>query len=60
MCGPEDSVIGVKKEAVIERFHTALPARFDMAKSDPIVNGVLIECEEGSLGAKSIQRLYIR
>src|SRR5207244_8292998 len=31
MCGPEDSVLGVKTEPVLQRFLTQMPARFDVA-----------------------------
>jgi 2',3'-cyclic-nucleotide 2'-phosphodiesterase len=43
MCGPRDSVIGVKKELVIERFLTQLPARFEVADGDVWLEGVAIE-----------------
>lgn len=43
MCGPRDSVIGVKKELVIERFVTQLPVRFEVASGDVWLDGVLIE-----------------
>lgn len=42
MCGPRDSVIGVKKETIIERFLTQMPARFDPASGDVWLEGVLI------------------
>ena len=31
MCGPEDSVLGVRTDRVLERFLTQMPARFDVA-----------------------------
>lgn len=34
MTGPYDSVIGVKKEQVIEKFLSGMPARFESANSD--------------------------
>jgi hypothetical protein len=43
MCGPRDSVIGVKKELVLERFLTQLPVRFEVASADVWLEGVLIE-----------------
>jgi 2',3'-cyclic-nucleotide 2'-phosphodiesterase len=43
MCGPRDSVIGVKKELVIERFLTQLPARFEVADGDVWLEGVVVE-----------------
>lgn len=43
MCGPRDSVIGVKKELVLERFLTQLPVRFEVADGDVWLEGVVIE-----------------
>ena len=43
MCGPRDSVIGVKKELVIERMLTQLPVRFEVASGDVWLEGVAIE-----------------
>ena len=43
MCGPRDSVIGVKKELVIERFLTQLPVRFEVADGNVWLEGVAIE-----------------
>jgi len=42
MCGSRDSVIGVKKETVIERFVTQMPMRFDVAEGDIWLEGVVI------------------
>jgi metallophosphoesterase (TIGR00282 family) len=46
MCGPRDSVIGVKKEAVLERFLTQMPVRFDVADGDVWLEGVVIELDQ--------------
>jgi metallophosphoesterase (TIGR00282 family) len=43
MCGPRDSVIGVKKELVLERFLTQLPVRFEVADHDVWLEGVAVE-----------------
>ena len=43
MCGPRDSVIGVKKELVIERFLTQMPVRFEVADGNVWLEGVAIE-----------------
>lgn len=43
MCGPRDSVIGVKKELVLERFLTQLPVRFEVADDDVWLEGVVVE-----------------
>ncbi|MCX8033625.1 MAG: TIGR00282 family metallophosphoesterase [Thermoleophilia bacterium] len=43
MCGARDSVIGVKKELVIERLVTQLPVRFEVAEQDVWLEGVVLE-----------------
>jgi len=57
MTGPVHSVIGVKKELVIEKFLTGMPRRFEVASGPAVFCAVLIELD-GTLGkALSIQRL---
>jgi len=46
MCGPRDSVIGVKRDLVLERFITQLPVRFEVASGDPWLEAVVIEIGE--------------
>lgn len=43
MCGPRDSVIGVKKELVLERLLTRLPVRFEVADGDVWLEGAAID-----------------
>jgi len=57
MCGPRDSVIGVRKELVLERFLTQRPVAFEPAKKDVWINAVLIEIDDASGKAKSIVRV---
>jgi 2',3'-cyclic-nucleotide 2'-phosphodiesterase len=59
MTGPYDSVIGVLKEQVLHRFLTGLPARFEAAKGDPRFCAVVIQCDETTGRAYSIQRLML-
>lgn len=59
MTGPHDSVIGVKKEAVLERFLTQLPTRFETATSNVKLCGVVIEVDEDSGKAQAIQRVRV-
>jgi len=59
MSGPYDSVIGVQKEQILQRFLTGLPGRFEAAKGDPRLCAVLIECDETTGRASSIQRLML-
>lgn len=59
MSGPYDSVIGVEKEQVLARFLTSMPGRFDAARGDVRLNGVLIDCDPQTGRAKAIQRVVL-
>lgn len=43
MCGPKDSILGVKKEAVIHRLRTKMLSKFDFAGGEIELNGALFE-----------------
>jgi len=60
MTGPHDSIIGVPKEQVLERFLTQRPVRFNAADSDPRLSAVLIEVSPQDGKARSIRRLVYR
>jgi len=60
MTGPYDSVIGVKKELVIERFLTGMPARFEPASGDVRLCAVVVQCDEQTGRATKIERLMLR
>jgi calcineurin-like phosphoesterase len=57
MCGPWDSIIGVRKELVIERFLTARPISFEPAKRDTWLQGALVEIDDATGKAKAIERV---
>jgi metallophosphoesterase (TIGR00282 family) len=59
MTGPYDSVIGVKKEIIFERFLTALPIRFETAKGSPELHSVIVAVDEASGKATEIRRHHI-
>jgi len=59
MSGPYDSVIGVEKEQVLARFLTSMPNRFDAARGDVRLNGVLIGCDAETGKSNSIQRIAL-
>lgn len=56
MCGPTDSVIGVKKEKAIARFLTSIPQRFETAKRDVEGQGVIITIDKKSGKSLDITR----
>jgi 2',3'-cyclic-nucleotide 2'-phosphodiesterase len=57
MCGPRDSVIGVKRDLVIQRFLTQMPTRFEVASGPALLQGALVDVDEGSGRARSITRI---
>jgi 2',3'-cyclic-nucleotide 2'-phosphodiesterase len=59
MSGPYDSIIGVEKEMVLQRFLTSMPGKFEAAKNDPRLCGVVIECDAETGQASSIRRLML-
>ncbi len=59
MTGPIDSVIGIEKEQIIERFLTHMPRKFDVAEGKAILCAVVIEVDEERGKATGIQRLQL-
>jgi 2',3'-cyclic-nucleotide 2'-phosphodiesterase len=59
MTGAFDSVIGVKKEEAIQKFVTQRPSKFEVAKKDLRINAVVIEVNETTGHALSIERINI-
>jgi metallophosphoesterase (TIGR00282 family) len=57
MTGPYDSVIGRKKEQILLRFLTQLPTRFEMADSGVEMHGVIIDVDDKTGKASSIERV---
>jgi metallophosphoesterase (TIGR00282 family) len=59
MTGPHDSVIGVDRSAILQRFLTALPQRFDTATENPRLNAVIVDADEASGRAAGIARVSL-
>ncbi len=59
MSGPFDSVIGVEREAVVQKFLTGQPAKFEAAKGNPKMCATLIGCDGASGRAYSIRRIML-
>jgi len=57
MTGPTDSVIGIKREPVIERFLSGMPTRFEVAGGPVMVSGVVVAVDEATGSARSIERV---
>lgn len=57
MTGPTDSVIGMEKGPVIERFLTQLPHKYEVAKGDIEIQGVYVTIDSRSGMCLDIQRI---
>jgi metallophosphoesterase (TIGR00282 family) len=58
MTGPLDSVIGDDAEAAVERFLTNMPHRLSVGKGKIALNGIMVEVDDDSGRALSIERIY--
>ncbi len=56
MCGPTDSVIGIRKEPAIERFITKLPTPFQVASGRIRLQGVIIRVDTSTGGCLEIEQ----
>jgi len=57
MNGPENSVLGVKKEIIIEKFLTQLPQSHKVASGDSRFNAVVVEINTKTKRANKIERI---
>lgn len=57
MTGPYDSVIGRKVEDVLERFITAIPRRFEVALENVQLCGAVLDIDDKTGKASSIERI---
>jgi hypothetical protein len=56
MCGPMDSVIGMRREEVLARFRTQMPVRFEVASGPIILQGAIVDVDPQSGRASAIER----
>jgi 2',3'-cyclic-nucleotide 2'-phosphodiesterase len=59
MTGPYESVIGIKKEIILGKFLTNMPARFEPATGDVRLCAVVVDCEEATGKARKIERVMV-
>lgn len=57
MTGPYDSVLGRRKEQIIQRFITGMPLRFEMAEDDVKLCGAIVDVDELTGRAREIKRI---
>jgi metallophosphoesterase (TIGR00282 family) len=57
MCGPLDSVIGMRTEQVLKRFVDQLPIRYDVGAGPPLLQAVAVDVDENTGRARGIRRI---
>jgi 2',3'-cyclic-nucleotide 2'-phosphodiesterase len=60
MTGPYDGVIGVNKQQIIGRFLNNMPVRFEPATGDTRLCAVIVDADEASGKARSIERITVK
>ncbi len=60
MCGPYDSVLGRRKEKVLKYMTTGMPTQFDVATGDVRMCGAVVEIDETTGKATSIERIEVK
>lgn len=55
--GPHDSVLGREVEPIIKRFLTQMPQRFEVASGRVLLQGAVVDIDEATGLARSIQRV---
>jgi 2',3'-cyclic-nucleotide 2'-phosphodiesterase len=59
MTGPHDSIIGVDVEPALNRFLTALPQKFETATANPRLHAAVVEADDRTGRASSIERVSL-
>jgi calcineurin-like phosphoesterase len=57
MCGPLDSVIGMRTAQVLKRFVDQLPLRYDVGGGPPLLQAVAIDVDDATGRARGIRRI---
>ena len=60
MVGPQDSIIGMETEAVVEKFLTLMPRKFQVAEGLVTLCGIVTDVDPESGLATHIERIQIR
>ncbi|HZI64455.1 MAG TPA: TIGR00282 family metallophosphoesterase [Thermoanaerobaculia bacterium] len=60
MTGPYDSIIGFRADKVLERFRKQTPVGFEVAKRDVRLAAALVDVDETTGKARSVERMLLR
>ncbi|KEZ54321.1 TIGR00282 family metallophosphoesterase [Metabacillus indicus] len=59
MTGPYDGILGVEREAVIKRFLTNLPVRFEVTEGKAQLSAIVVDINDKTGKASKIERILI-
>lgn len=59
MVGPRDSVLGMKKDAVLERFKYGRPVRFEAAEGPAVFSAMIIDVDDQTSKTTAVKRILI-
>lgn len=57
MVGPRDSILGQRADLIVERFRTGMPKRFEVADGQVVFGSVIIDADDATGKARSIERV---
>lgn len=57
MTGPSESILGVKKDIIIQKFLTQLPVTHDVAGGDGIFSAIIVEIDDKTHKSKKIKQI---
>ncbi len=57
MCGPTESVLGREIQPIVQRFYSSMPVNFPVAKGEVRLHGLMVDIDEESGRAISVQRV---
>jgi hypothetical protein len=57
MCGPTESVLGREIQPIVQRFYSSMPVNFPVAKGEVKLHGLMVDIDEESGRAMSVQRV---
>ena len=60
MVGASDSILGVRKDLVIQKFRTGMPVRFEMAEGAAEYAAVIVDIERDGGRTAAIERVLLR
>lgn len=59
MTGPEDSVLGIRRDLIVKKFMTQMPNKFEVADGPSALSAVLVEADPSTGRASSIRRIRV-